>query len=358
MKSRKIPVVLLCALMLVPREVRAGVLDYEAAVEEEQNVNKVVREFVVDDGAGGQARAVAREDILYVAAKAGVIRTVPGEKGESLKKVLLGTEVTRTAVCDNGWSRVSFVKKDNTQIEGFIESSLLSDVTTLEPVRDKVTAGQDCDVLDFPGRKDGEVIGEILEEEVLVRTATVDKIWSRISFEDMNGEKKTGYIPTSALKGQEAALQTEEGDAEEAGTLHKSTGEGVFADAVDDVTSVNGSGKAAKGVMVGTPVSAPGDASLKPLGTFRITHYCQCSICCGPWADGITSTGVTAVTNRTIAVDPDQIPYGSKVVINGQVYIAEDCGGAIKENCIDIYVGSHAEGESRGVYYTEVYLLQ
>ena len=45
-------------------------------------------------------------------------------------------------------------------------------------------------------------------------------------------------------------------------------------------------------------------------------------------------------------------------MIDGQVYVAEDCGGAIKENCIDIYVGSHAEGESKGVYYTEVYLIQ
>ena len=56
--------------------------------------------------------------------------------------------------------------------------------------------------------------------------------------------------------------------------------------------------------------------------------------------------------NRTIAVDPTQIPYGSKVVINGQVYVAEDCGGAIKHNCIDIYVATHQEGEDKGVYYT------
>ena len=37
---------------------------------------------------------------------------------------------------------------------------------------------------------------------------------------------------------------------------------------------------------------------------------------------------------------------------------AEDCGGAIKTNCIDIYVATHAEGEAKGVYYTEVYLIQ
>ena len=49
------------------------------------------------------------------------------------------------------------------------------------------------------------------------------------------------------------------------------------------------------------------------------------------------------------------IPYGSKVVINGQVYVAEDCGGAIKKNRIDIYVATHAEGEAKGTYDTEVY---
>ncbi len=127
---------------------------------------------------------------------------------------------------------------------------------------------------------------------------------------------------------------------------------------MDGVTSTGGSGSTAAGVQIGTPVSVSSDATLKPLGTFRITHYCPCSICCGPWANGITSTGVTATTNRTIAVDPSQIPYGSKVVINGQVYVAEDCGGAIRTNCIDVYVATHSEAEQKGVFYTEVYLLQ
>ena len=57
-------------------------------------------------------------------------------------------------------------------------------------------------------------------------------------------------------------------------------------------------------------------------------------------------------------MNPSQIPYGSKVVINGQVYVAEDCGGAIVDNCIDVYVASHQEGEDLGVYYTDVYLLE
>ncbi len=141
----------------------------------------------------------------------------------------------------------------------------------------------------------------------------------------------------------------------DAGTLHEGSGEGVFADALEDVdpgVSVE------NGVQIGTPVAASSDANLQDLGVFKITHYCPCSICCGPYSNGITSTGVTATTNHTIAVDPSVIPYGSKVVINGQVYVAEDCGGAIKKNRIDIYVATHAEGEAKGTYDTEVYLIK
>lgn len=97
-------------------------------------------------------------------------------------------------------------------------------------------------------------------------------------------------------------------------------------------------------------------SKLESLGKFRITHYCSCSRCCGKWANGITATGTTAEAGRTIAVNPSQIPYGSKVVINGHVYTAEDCGGGIGSNCIDIYVNSHSEALQKGMYYTEVYI--
>ena len=268
-----------------------------------------------------------------------------------LDTAVFGTELERVAVCDNGWSKVEYTSDTGEQISGFVSDIQLGQGTALEEVNDAVTVARDCDVLDFPGRKDGEVTGEVLEEDQITRTGIVDGIWSRIIFENEEGSSSTGYIPTNVLEGYEdesltakADTSTSNGDIQ-AGSIHKSAGEGVFAEAVDGVTSVNGSGAAADGVQVGTPISVSAD-------------YCPCSICCGPWSNGITSTGVTAVTNRTIAVDPTQIPYGSKVVIDGQVYVAEDCGGAIKENCIDIYVGSHAEGESKGVYYTEVYLIQ
>ena len=61
---------------------------------------------------------------------------------------------------------------------------------------------------------------------------------------------------------------------------------------------------------------------------------------------------------RTIAVDPKVIPYGTQVIINGHVFTAEDCGGAIKGNRIDIYVNDHDRANALGVNHADVYLVK
>ena len=94
----------------------------------------------------------------------------------------------------------------------------------------------------------------------------------------------------------------------------------------------------------------------KSTTTFKLTAYCACAKCCGK-TDGITATGTKATQGRTIAVDPKVIPYGTKVVINGNTYIAEDCGGAIKGNRIDIYFDSHDEALQFGVQYADVHIV-
>ena len=81
--------------------------------------------------------------------------------------------------------------------------------------------------------------------------------------------------------------------------------------------------------------------------TVVATAYCPCNVCCGK-CDGITATGTKATAGRTIAVDPSFIPYGTEVIINGNTYIAEDCGGAIKGNRVDIYFATHQEALNFG----------
>lgn len=108
---------------------------------------------------------------------------------------------------------------------------------------------------------------------------------------------------------------------------------------------------------------AQGSATLdigESLGEFTLTAYCPCVKCCGK-SDGITATGTTATEGRTIAVDPAVIPYGSIVTLyyeDGTVhtYTAEDCGGAIRENRIDVFFDSHEAARAFGVQSAMVYV--
>lgn len=55
-------------------------------------------------------------------------------------------------------------------------------------------------------------------------------------------------------------------------------------------------------------------------------------------------------------MDPSVIPYGTEVVIDGHTYIAEDCGGAVTDNHIDIVVGTHQEALEKGEHTAEVFI--
>lgn len=82
---------------------------------------------------------------------------------------------------------------------------------------------------------------------------------------------------------------------------------------------------------------------------FKLTFYCPCEKCCGPGGGKKTASGTTPTAGRTIAVCKDQIPFGTKVIIEGHEFIAEDTGGAIKWNRIDVFVNSHQEALNLGV---------
>lgn len=93
------------------------------------------------------------------------------------------------------------------------------------------------------------------------------------------------------------------------------------------------------------------------LGDYQLTYYCSCEICCDV-ETGITATGTPVVEGQTIAVDPSVIPYGTQVIIGGHVFTAEDCGGAVKGNHIDIYVNDHERALGMGVNQADVYLVK
>ena len=110
------------------------------------------------------------------------------------------------------------------------------------------------------------------------------------------------------------------------------------------------------------PASGCADLTAEPLGLFKLTAYCPCAVCCGK-NDGITATGTVATEGRTVAVDPSVIPYGTTIEAiypdgSRARYVAEDCGGAIKAQRLDVFFADHQTAREYGVQTAYVFLVQ
>ena len=91
------------------------------------------------------------------------------------------------------------------------------------------------------------------------------------------------------------------------------------------------------------------------IGRFKVTHYCTCTICNEGYGNS-TAYGGAIRPGITIAVDPRVIKKLSWVYIDGYgARLAEDVGGAIKGNRIDMAVPDHATAMRMGVKYCDVW---
>lgn len=120
--------------------------------------------------------------------------------------------------------------------------------------------------------------------------------------------------------------------------------------ALQDVDTDDGNIYGSDGMDAGTE-TPPVEKTL--YGVCTISHYCNCSQCCGQWAGGATASGAMPTAGRTVAAD---LPFGTRLLINDQEYVVEDRG--VSGMWIDIYCGSHSEALNKGMYQTEVYILR
>ncbi len=97
--------------------------------------------------------------------------------------------------------------------------------------------------------------------------------------------------------------------------------------------------------------------------TLNTSAYCACVRCCGK-SNGITSSGAHATEWYTVAAGSGY-PIGTVIYIpaladkpNGGWFVVQDRGGAISNNKIDIYMGSHQAAINYGRRNLECYIYQ
>lgn len=95
--------------------------------------------------------------------------------------------------------------------------------------------------------------------------------------------------------------------------------------------------------------------------TFNTSAYCSCAKCCGK-TTGITSSGAKASSWYTIAAGK-AYPIGTIIYIpalkdkpNGGWFVVQDRGGAISNNRLDVYMGTHSSAIQFGRRNLECYV--
>lgn len=99
--------------------------------------------------------------------------------------------------------------------------------------------------------------------------------------------------------------------------------------------------------------SVNAEPSMHLWGVCTLTFYCGGPCCCGQWAGSPTASGVMPTPNHTVACG--DLPFGTRLMIEGQEYVVEDRG--VSGMWVDIFVSSHEEALQRGMYQAEVYII-
>lgn len=119
-----------------------------------------------------------------------------------------------------------------------------------------------------------------------------------------------------------------------------------------------------RGTAYSAEALAASVAGMTPkVATLNTSAYCSCARCTGK-TNGITSSGAQAKEWYTVAAGSGY-PIGTVIYIpalsnkpNGGWFVVEDRGGAISNNRIDIYMGSHSSAIIFGRKNLECYIYQ
>ncbi len=200
-----------------------------------------------------------------------------------------------------------------------------------------------------------------LVDEINSKADAINDLIRQAKEEEIAAQKKAEEEAAAAAAAQQAAEAeaARKQAAEEAEAARLAAAEAAEKAAASTSSSANtGSSSASTDTSTDAVDTTPAEDTSSSsssgttyLGRFKLTGYCSCAICTGQWSGGNTASGTTPTAGRTIAMGG--VPFGTKLMINGQIYTVEDRGTAYGH--VDVFCSSHSEALSFGVQYADVY---
>ena len=195
-------------------------------------------------------------------------------------------------------------------------------------------------------------LNESLQENDIVKVVRVQKITDVVEETvEMRTERKSN---PNLLSGTEKVVQSGQvGKVEKTYEIVKVDGKIKSKKVVNETVIQKMSPKV---IEVGTKMPSRGDVAGKELVVTATAYTPYCTGC-----SGITATGINVRQNpnmKLIAVDPNVIPLGTKVYVDGYGYaIAGDTGGAIKGNKIDLLMPTKQDAYRWGVKTVKIRIV-
>ncbi len=202
---------------------------YEEAVSVEDEAKKSEEESETSETESAETEtSVSIEDVNETvwATYSVSIRANASADAERLGVLVGSDSITRTGICDNGWSRV-----DYNGAEGYIKSEYLTtkEPAAAEPEEKKETVYATAGVnIRAKASADSDIIGTLIVGYSITRTSDSDG-WSKV---DYNG--KTGYIKSEYLSTTKPQIDNSSTTEEVKETVYATAGVNIRAKASTD----------------------------------------------------------------------------------------------------------------------------
>ncbi|MCA5960009.1 3D domain-containing protein [Blautia sp. RD014234] len=183
-----------------------------------------------------------------------------------------------------------------------------------------------------------------LLEKVNSQEAVIDSLMKQ-----QKDEEAAAALAAQKAAQEEAARKAQQEAAEQQAAAQQSASQ-ESSESYNDVQEETSSDTETSQEITEQEDTSSDDSQGKYLGRFRLTGYCNCALCHG---QGYTASGTVPQAGRTVAMNG--IPFGTKLLINGGVYVVEDRG--VPYGNVDIYHDTHDQALSFGVGYADVYQL-